>query len=180
MRSLLRAGVPVRIGVGYGSFAAMRFFTDSFKDSDKHGCQFLGQSIVRSVRAESCGLPGCRIFLHPTTPLPPDYCKYQALPVPHVGPKCPVQYELNYAHLDRDSIDPLIDPELFSAELFDVDLVGLLGDLKNIAPADKRYQYDETLSAINRMRAMYGREPLPYDARSRWNVAWPRFHHPHM
>lgn len=66
IQSLLRRGIPVRMGIGYGSFAALRFRSDITSDSGDHAAQFLGTAIVRAHAAETCGIKGLRILLHPS------------------------------------------------------------------------------------------------------------------
>src|SRR4030067_2558027 len=66
LHSLLPQKIPVRIGIAYGSFAALRFRSDITADSGDHAAHFLGQSVVRAHIAEACGIKGLRILLHPS------------------------------------------------------------------------------------------------------------------
>jgi hypothetical protein len=66
MCKLVFWGVPVRVGVGFGSFAVIRFMSDTTLAGSDHAAQFLGTAVVRAHAAESCGIKGMRILLHPT------------------------------------------------------------------------------------------------------------------
>jgi len=44
---------------------AVRLATDVAEGLRRHSSQFLGTGVVRAYRAESCGLKGMRIFVHP-------------------------------------------------------------------------------------------------------------------
>lgn len=66
MQSLLSQRVPVRIAIGHGSFAALRFRSDITADGGDHAAHFLGTGVVRANAAESCGINGLRILLHPS------------------------------------------------------------------------------------------------------------------
>lgn len=66
MQSLLRRGVPVRVGIASGSFEAVRFRSDITADGEDHAAHFLGTGVVWAHRTESCGISGCRILLHPS------------------------------------------------------------------------------------------------------------------
>ena len=66
LHALLWQKIPVRMGIAYGSFAALRFRSDITADSGDHAAQFLGTAIVRAHAAETCGIKGLRILLHPS------------------------------------------------------------------------------------------------------------------
>ncbi len=64
--SLIKAGIPLRAGIAFGTFEAIRFRSDVSADEGDHAAQFLGTGVVWSSRAERCGIKGCRILLHPS------------------------------------------------------------------------------------------------------------------
>lgn len=66
MKSLLRNGVPIRMGVASGTFEAVRFRSDISLDGGDHAAHFLGSGVIRAHASEGCGIKGCRILLHPT------------------------------------------------------------------------------------------------------------------
>ncbi len=66
MRELVKNREPTRMGIGYGSFAALRFFSDSTPAARIHTTQFLGTAVVRAHAAEQSGIKGLRILIHPS------------------------------------------------------------------------------------------------------------------
>lgn len=66
LHDLLLQKIPVRMGIAYGTFAALRFKSDIMSDGGDHAAQFLGTAIVRAHAAETCGIKGLRILLHPS------------------------------------------------------------------------------------------------------------------
>jgi hypothetical protein len=66
MHSALCSRIPVRMGIGYGTFIALRFKSDIGLEWGDHASQFLGTAVVRAHKAESCGIKGYRILLHPS------------------------------------------------------------------------------------------------------------------
>src|SRR5438552_1543285 len=64
MQDFLRVQVPVRMGLGFGTFRAIGTTTATADRSTVVRAMFGGTSIVRAVAAESCGGKGMRIFAH--------------------------------------------------------------------------------------------------------------------
>src|SRR5438034_11032483 len=64
--SMMASKVPVRMGIGYGSFSALKFRSTVTSDGSDHASQFLGTGVVRAHKAEQCGIKGMRILLHPS------------------------------------------------------------------------------------------------------------------
>ena len=62
--SLLSQKVAVRMGIAFGSFAALAFRSDVSADGEDHAAEFLGTAVVRDCEAEKCGIKGMRILLH--------------------------------------------------------------------------------------------------------------------
>ena len=73
MRMLLSFRIPVRMGIGTGSFRVLRLTTDVSDDVQRHSAQFLGTAVVQAYQAESCGLKGMRIFIHPDATVAGDW-----------------------------------------------------------------------------------------------------------
>jgi hypothetical protein len=66
MRYLFERHVPVRIGLGHGSFMRMSFATSSSSEGLlTASTPFMGTAIVRAYRAQACRARGFRIFVHP-------------------------------------------------------------------------------------------------------------------
>lgn len=173
LHTLLSQKIPVRIGIAYGSFAALRFKSDIMLDGGDHAAQFLGTAIVRSHAVEKCGIKGLRILLHPSVlPLFDDNChnpeasgdmkhpmRYLECSEKERTNKIGVRYEIDYWHLR-----PTMEANVWHA----------FQDMWNEAPQSECEHYEVTAEAINRMRIAQGHEPLrnlrqrtlPRDART--------------
>ncbi|MBK8278516.1 MAG: hypothetical protein IPK92_22565 [Nitrospira sp.] len=66
VRTLVSQCIPVRAGIAYGTFAAVRFRSDVTLEGGDHAAHFLGTGVVRAHAAETCGIKGIRILLHPS------------------------------------------------------------------------------------------------------------------
>ena len=66
MRRLVKDEVPVRMGIGQGTFLVLRFRADVSLTIGEYAAQFLGTAVVRAHMAEKCGLKGMRVLLHPS------------------------------------------------------------------------------------------------------------------
>jgi len=156
-QSMLSQGVPIRMGLAFGSFLALRFRSDIGLDGGDHAAQFLGSAIVRSHQAEGCGIKGMRILLHPSVePLLVD-STHNPDGIPHVtwiecskaeqekARQTGVRYELNY----WDSV-PGKSQKAWRG----------LQDMWATAPDSASEHYQATAEAINRMRVAQGESPL--------------------
>jgi len=155
MFELVTSETPVRMGLARGSYRMLRFLTDSSANVSFHMSQFLGTGIVRAYQAESGGVPGLRILLHPN--LDPLLDK-KALPIVPVKPsekmRLNVQFEVNYLdttdnHLGKDFDDCI-----------EFDCLRLMMDNTD---EPLQYHYVETFNAWNVMRASLGRAPYPWE-----------------
>jgi hypothetical protein len=65
MRMFMRRGVPVRMGIGKGTFYDIEYSTNTTHGSMMVSkSRFVGTAVVRAHAAELCGGKGMRIFLH--------------------------------------------------------------------------------------------------------------------
>jgi hypothetical protein len=97
MQDMLSLEVPIRMGIGAGSFRALRFKTDTGDRIGLHASYFSGTSVTRAHAAESCGVPAMRILLHPELVPPQDYPdQVIELPAPDKPLKLNVTQELCY------------------------------------------------------------------------------------
>jgi hypothetical protein len=147
------------MGIGYGTFAALRFRSDITVDSGDHAAQFLGTAVVRAHAAETCGIKGLRILIHPSVmPLLNDI---HHNPVPVYGLSHPLRHlecsekeQLNKANVLREidywHFTPTRESEAWRG----------LQDMWNKAPLSEVEHYEVTAEAINRMRIAQGHEPL--------------------
>jgi hypothetical protein len=159
LQTLLWQKIPVRMGIAYGSFATLRFKSDIMFDGGDHAAQFLGTAIVRAHAAETCGIKGLRILLHPSVlPLFDDNSHIPEAPGNMLQPirylecaeeewtnKIGVSHEINYWQLR-----PTREADTWHA----------FQDMWNEAPQSEYEHYGATAEAINRMRMAQGHEPL--------------------
>jgi hypothetical protein len=156
LRYVTSSGVPVRAGIAYGSFAALRFKSDITSDGGDHSVQFLGTAVVRATVAEKCGIKGFRILLHPSVmPLldnprhnPPgakDPIRVLKCADGELANKAGVQHEIDYWNF----------PITREASAW-----RSLQDMWDMAPTAEQNHYEATAGAINRMRMGQGRAPL--------------------
>jgi hypothetical protein len=144
--SLLSQGVPIRTGIALGSFATLRFRSDVQKDGGDHASQVLGTAVARACRAESCGVKGIRVLIHPSMePLIQSPWLMMELAESERANKSSVRYELNYwdlkASKERAAWQKL--QELWSS-----------------APELAKVHYEAAANAIDRMRAQKGELPV--------------------
>lgn len=154
LHALLPQKIPVRMGIAYGSFAALRFKSEIMSDGGDHAAQFLGTAIVRAHAAETCGIKGLRILLHPSViPLFDDNrhnpestgrkhpILYLECSEKERTNKTGVHHEIDYWHLR-----PTREADAWHA----------FQDMWNEAPQSVYEHYEVTAEAINRMRIAQG------------------------
>jgi hypothetical protein len=159
LHALLPQKIPIRMGIAYGTFAALRFRSDITADSGDHASQFLGTAIVRAHAAESSGIKGLRILLHPSVmPLLDDInhnpmpTEARSHPIRHL--ECSENERLNKAcvlhEIDYWHLLPTREAEAWRG----------LQDMWSKSPLSETAHYEATVEAINRMRIAQGYEPL--------------------
>src|SRR5262249_42468760 len=150
-QSMLPRKIPLRMGIAFGSFAALRFRSDVSADGGDHAAQFLGTAVVRAYQTEKCGIKGIRILLHPSVEsLLADAAHNPILAPNGAWPfrplecsdaerknKASVRYELNYWDFATTKED-----KNWHA----------LQDMWSAAPDSAKEHYQATAEAINRMR----------------------------
>ena len=148
-------------GTPIGAFRRKRLAWVKTDTADKiglHASYFLGTSVTRAHGAESCGVPGMRILLHPALVLPQDYPE-QTIDVPPYKPKnkIAVRQELCCLHTMTHEWSPEEDREnTWSAK--NRRMRKAIEKMREWSPEDKHFQYDETLKAFWLMRE---RQSLP-------------------
>lgn len=159
LQTLMQQKIPVRMGIAYGTFAAIRFRSDITPDSGDHAAQFLGTAVVRAHATETCGIKGLRILIHPSVmPLLKDDLHK---PMSIGGRFYPLRY-LECSEKERpnkacvlNEIDYWHSPPTKEAEAWR----GLQA-MWNKAPLSEVEHYEATAEAINRMRITKGHAPL--------------------
>lgn len=155
LQSLLQARVPARAGIAYGGFSAVRFRSDISLEGGDHSAHFLGSGVVRSNAAESCGIKGLRILLHPSAEVLLDHSSSKASEDEKVHVVECSQDECANDRGVRLEIDywrfkPTAESEAWYA----------LQDMWNAAPQFAQHHYEATAHAINRMRLGQGAPPI--------------------
>jgi hypothetical protein len=156
MYSLVTNQVPARMGLAQGSFRFLRFLTDVSAQVSFHMSQFLGTGVVRAYKAETSGVPGLRILLHPNLEPRLDKEAMHIVPVGRLdGLKLDVQSEINYLEAE-DKLG--LGPDFADVIPFDC-LRWMWGE------SDQKfgYHYDATYKALNMMRAQFRRDPYPWE-----------------
>ncbi len=155
MRDMVSFQVPVRMGIGRGTYRGLRLTTDISDEVRRHSSQFLGTGVIRAHRAESCGLKGLRIFIHPDSEIiedwPGDVCPIPDDTVQKLSP--PVINELNWLLHDPDFALRTDGPQTVD-EANDAFVVSI-AEMMGTAPDRAKVQYQQTLTALARMRAAY-------------------------
>lgn len=163
LQYLLPARVPVRIGIAYGTFEAIRFRSDVSPDGGDHAAHFLGTAVVRAHATEKCGIKGIRVLLHPSAvplldnpahnhPLPgQDRICYLQCSADESNNSTGVRFELDYWRFGRTA---------------EVKAWRALQDMWNAASPSALKHYQATAEAVNRMRIRRG-EPAMSNFRRR-------------
>lgn len=154
--TLLRQRIPLRVGIAFGSFSAVRFRSDITVDGGDHAAHFLGTAVVRSYKTETCGIKGLRILLHPSAvsllgdpahnPQTTDErIRYLECPSVECQNAAGVGYEIDYWRLK-----PTAEKEAWHA----------LQDMWSASPHNAIEHYEATARAIDRMRVGQGESSL--------------------
>jgi hypothetical protein len=135
MRSFILNDMPVRMGLSYGSFTNYEFKTGVLPNGHlMFAAPFMGTAVVDSYRAESSGIKGMRILVHPSFFMSaPDLDDF-LVPLPKSEQRPEAVGELNWYDLDLR-----------------LTLRRHIRRLKKSAPAEAQIHYDKTLCFIRRM-----------------------------
>jgi hypothetical protein len=153
MRQFIKRGVPVRMGIGKGTFYDIEYLTRTNAGNVIISkSRFIGTAVINAHAAEQCGGKGMRIFL--------DASVQEDLPniqrrMPLAEPLKTVTWELEYLHEPRPMAEEA-KVERDDRELFEK--VARMSD--PASPASVQLHYTETLAAMNRMRAANSRKPI--------------------
>jgi hypothetical protein len=156
MRDFILAEVPVRMGIGMGTYYAFRHSLEQADDQLVARSLFAGTGVVFAHDAEACGAKGCRILVHPSAEDSLRHHKHDSrlmsLPTELKG----VRTELCY--LATEAQEDQFDSREGRRRIVDQDLL-LLRHIDGIEhgsepmPDEVRIHYTDTRAAINRMRA---------------------------
>jgi hypothetical protein len=149
MRDLIAAGVPARMGIAAGTFAALRFSSDTTTSARVHSAQFLGSAVVWAVEAESAPLKGLRILMHPSLDPLIKHQKPRIAYVKSTEPSPEAKYDLNYLYVVGGLGDTNGSAKLNERHQ---SLLPKIREMKAAAPPAVEYYYGTTESLLNRMR----------------------------
>lgn len=146
MCGFLRNEVPVRAGIALGTFEAIRFKSDIMPDSGEHASHFLGTGVVQACQAESCGINGMRILVHPSIEqlferMPSNNLLLQDCDYSEIENSIGVKKEINY--WDFKSTDEKTTWRRFQK-------------MWKEAPEESKKHYEATANAIQKMRITKG------------------------
>lgn len=146
MCGFLRYGVPVRAGIALGTFEAIRFKSDIMPDSGEHASHFLGTGVVQACQAESCGIKGMRILIHPSIEkifeiIPTNNLLLQDCDNSEIDNSIGVKKEINY--WDYKTTDEKTAWKSFQK-------------MWKEAPEESKKHYEATANAIQKMRKAKG------------------------
>ena len=146
MCGFLRYGVPVRAGIALGTFEAIRFKSDIMPDSGEHASHFLGTGVVRACQAESCGIKGMRILVHPSIEklverIPKNKLLLQDCDYSEMDNSIGIKKEINY--WDYNTTDEKSTWKMFQK-------------MWKEAPEKSKKHYEATANAIQKMRIAKG------------------------
>jgi hypothetical protein len=157
MRECIGKRVPVRMGLGRGTFYPLNFSTENAGRVQVSRSRFVGTAVVFAHAAEQAGGKGMRIFVHPF--VVPDLQnrsnRTRLLKLPNAV--AAATHEVDYLY------DPTPTGQTPSADDQDRDLTKIVAAMKEPkAPLPIRRQYTETLKALNRMRQAHGRKSIRF------------------
>ena len=153
MRQFMKFKVPVRMGLGAGTFYDFQYSTNTSNGSMLVSkSRFLGTAVLNAYAAEQCGGKGMRIFidssLRDTLTHPGQCSRVMRLQKPLKR----AAWELNYLH------DQHVPGETPTAEEADAEIFNTVAALKDPrASLSVRRHYIDTLKALNRMSYSLGR-----------------------
>ncbi len=156
MRNAIKRGVPVRMGVGKGTFYDIEHSTKTdMKSIGINKSRFIGTSVVFAHEAEQCGGKGMRIFLDASVEEDLSLIRSRVKTMKLAKPLKGVSWELDYLNESR----PIREEQ--KVEIADRELFDKVARLRNPQWRRKiQRQYTETLAAMNRMRIANSRKPV--------------------
>ena len=161
MRASIKLDVPVRVGLGRGTYYSFKYSVENTGTDVVTKALFAGTAVVNAHSAEQCGGKGCRIFVHPSVESDLDTSRSNnpLMSLPHElkgGIKAEVCYLSQKVHVyemdDQENRERTVDQDLLLTR-------HVKQMMQQSEPMDDaaRLQYTETLAAIDRMRQLLSR-----------------------
>ena len=155
MRQFLLERVPVRMGIGRGTFYAFGFSIDVSDSTTVSRSLFAGTAVVCAYAAERSGGKGMRIFVHPSLGPERNLIERSVKMLPLPKPNDDATWELDYLYEKTPAHN---QPSADESDLKLFEAVASMKDPKAIVKV--RRQYIETHKALNRMRRANSRKPV--------------------
>lgn len=147
VRECIKRRVPVRMGIGRGTFYPLTFSAENSGSVQISRSRFVGTAVINAHAAEQCGGKGIRIFVHPSAASDLQAFNNRIRLIPLRKPFAPAAYELDYLY------EPTPAQAKPSADTLDRQLVAAVKAMNDpTASLHVRRQYAETLNALNKMR----------------------------
>lgn len=158
MRDFIKEKVPVRMGLGKGTFYDIEYVTRTNADPVLVSkSRFIGTAVVRAHAAEQCGGKGMRVFLDASLEGDLTSIRQQIKVLQLTRPLRNAKWELDYLNESR----PASENE--AVEKADHDLFESIANLKDPKlPPNVRRHYTQTLAAMNRMRKVNSRKTISF------------------
>lgn len=135
MRSFVRNDMPMRMGLAYGSFAAYPFTSDTLPSGHvMFGAPFMGTAVIDAYKAESSGIKGMRILVHPSFYMNAGDMNDVLVPLPKAEQRPEAVGELNWYDLALSTT-----------------IRRHVRRMRATAPPEAHIHYDKTLSFVRRM-----------------------------
>ncbi len=156
MRGFILRSIPVRMGIGKGTFYSIELSTSTnVGNAIVSKSRFMGTAVVHAHSAEQCGGKGVRLFLDSSVEedFPSVRSRVKTIRLPQALKQ--VQWELDYLS-ESKPIAREHEVEENARKLFDA--VSRMKDRQS--SDDVQAQYTETLEAMGRMRQANSRKPV--------------------
>ena len=154
MRKFILNGVPVRMGLGKGTFYNIEHSTSTnLGNMTVNKSRFIGTAVVRAHAAEQCNGKGMRVFLHTSLDEDIPVIRHRVKTVAIAKCLKRVKWELDFLYEPR----PIREERKVEAK--DRELFERVARMQNSEwPKRIRLHYSETLDAMNRMRKANNRQ----------------------
>lgn len=142
MRRLIRARIPCRMGIAQGGFRVVKYQQELSTHTAVHSAHFTGTAVVQAHYAENVGYKGMRIIVGGVLGFHLRHSSRPSVLPPHLPdlPEYNHLQELNYLTGTDE------DDHLCTAVM----------EMSSSAESHVRRHYDDTLSAMERMRSALG------------------------
>lgn len=173
MRDFLLRGVPVRMGLAFGTFHPEHFSFSADEQMTVSRAVFFGSGIVDAYETEHRSGKGCRIFLHQSVDDKAKRAIETVVPLLTIATadasvtECAHQsrdrefqqrevlFELNYLHRDSPHTNAAAENEKLRQAV-----AKMHAALPQPGSQEVEVQYSATSAALNRMRDRIGRQPF--------------------